>query len=330
MDWHVVESLPVHENIKAGTGDLERLYDNYRRSIHNLGKQGINVITYNFMPVFDWFRTDVTYRLPDNAQTLRFDPLEMVVFDVFLLKRKSASADYSDQQLTEAEELFKGMSEEEKHRLSRSALMALPGSEKALTPEYVFGMMSRFEGVGPDALRTNLIDFLRAVVPAAVESGVFLAIHPDDPPFPILGLPRIVSTASDFEAFLTAVPEVENGLCFCTGSLGARKDNNVIEMYERWSDRVHFLHLRNTSHSDDGSFIEAPHLAGDTDMYVLMKDIVSAMQRQGRSIPMRPDHGYKMAHEMQVDCYPGYSYAGRAKGLAELRGLELAIQRSTD
>lgn len=322
MDWHVVESLPVHENIKAGRGDLTRLYDNYSQSISNLGKYGVRVITYNFMPVFDWLRTDIEHALPDGSLTLRFDPLECAVFDLFLLKRPGAEEDYSEEVLQSAESLYKKMAGEQRDHLYRNLLMALPGAKEALTPRYVFEMLDRFEGVDQEALRDNLVAFLEAVIPAAERAGVVLAIHPDDPPFPVLGLPRVVANAQDLEFFLTRVPSKANGLCFCTGSLGSRADNDIVQLFQKWSDRIHFLHLRNTTVKADGSFTEVAHLEGDTDMHALMQQIVSAMQEQQRSIPMRPDHGVKMSHELHVKTYPGYTFAGRAKGLSELRGLE--------
>ena len=326
MTWTVVESLPVHEDIKRGGGRRDELIENYRVSLRNLAECGIEVVTYNFMPVLDWVRTDVRYTLPGGAEALRFEPLAFAVFDLFLLQRPGARLDYPDEQIREAENCFAEMSSSARDTLFATAMLGLPGSSEAFRRDELLEALESYSGIDFAVLKSNRFHFLREVVPTAREVGIGLAIHPDDPPFPVLGLPRVVSTERDLAEILTAVDDPANGLCFCTGSLGARADNDVVGMLDAFGDRINFLHLRNTAKAADGSFHEADHLDGDTDMTAVVRGVLQLMQRSGRSIPMRPDHGHRMLGDLERDYYPGYSEIGRLKGLAELRGLEMGLE----
>ncbi len=329
MVWEVVESLPVHEDIKRRSGNCEAYLENYRQSLRNLSACGIKVVTYNFMPLLDWVRTEVSRELPNGAKALYFNHDEFAIFDLFLLQRPGAEEEYAPEEITRLRVKFQEMSEATRQRIFHNVLLGLPGSDDAFTPEIVLAELKKYEGVGEEELRSNLIHFLEAVTPTAEEVGIKMAIHPDDPPFPVLGLPRIVKTEADIAKFLDAVPSPANGLCFCTGSLGARQDNDLVAMARRFGSRVHFLHLRNTLRDEEGNFMEAEHLGGNTDMYALMKEWVALMQREGRRIPMRPDHGHQILDDLEKTTYPGYSAIGRLKGLAELRGLEYAVAQST-
>jgi len=326
LTWSVVESVPVHEDIKKRTGNFKKYIKNYKQSIRNLSECGIDTVCYNFMPVLDWTRTDLAYRMPDRSLALRFDRAKFAAFELFILKRHGAEKDYSITEITRAKQAFDNMDAAAKEKLANNIIAGLPGAEEGYSLEQFQSALDCYVDIDDKALRTNLYAFIKEIAPVAEEAEVFLAIHPDDPPFPVLGLPRVVATAQDLEFFLTRVSSRANGLCFCTGSLGSRADNDILELFQKWADRVHFLHLRNTKVKADGSFMEVAHLEGDTDMRDLMHQIVSAMQEQQRSIPMRPDHGVKMSHEAHISTYPGYTFAGRAKGLAELRGLELGCQ----
>lgn len=321
MEWRVVESLPVHEAIKRHDVDCGRLLDAYRQSLLHLAQCGVSVVAYNFMPVFDWLRTDVASPLRDGSNTLRFDPHHLAAFDVFVLARDGAEADYSPAVLEGARTL----SRLQRDRVAATVLMGLPGSDEPFTLEGVRGALATYRGIDAVAMRHNLGRFLEAVVPTAEEVGVRLAIHPDDPPFGVVGLPRVVSTADDLDWILGAVPSPANGLCFCTGSLGARRDNDVPAMLRRFGERVHFLHLRNTRRDESGGFCESGHLEGDTDMVSVMRAVLETMQRRGESIPMRPDHGLQMLDDLGKRATPGYTAIGRLKGLAELRGLEMGL-----
>lgn len=325
LTWTVVESLPVHEDIKKGKATREHLIANYKQSIRNLAAEGIKVITYNFMPVLDWLRTDLNYPMPDTTTALRFERAAFVAFDLFMLGRPGAKYDPSEEQT--ARHWYSNASDADKTRVYQSCLQGLPGSKVAFTPEQVLTELAEYGEISPEQLRQNLLFFLNEVCPVAEEEGVKMAIHPDDPPYPVLGLPRIMSTEADVERLLEGCPSPANGLCFCTGSYGARADNNIPKMLTRFGSSVHFLHLRNTKRDENGDFFEADHLAGDTDMFAVMKLLVELMHRENRSIPMRPDHGHTMMEDAQKDIYPGYGVLGRMKGLAELRGLELAVQR---
>lgn len=329
LTWTVIESLPVHEDIKKRKNHYRQYIENYKTSLRNVGACGLKVVTYNFMPILDWLRTDIAFELANGSRALKFERLAFVAFDLFLLKRPGAESDYSQDEVHRAKQYFDGLEESDKTRIFRNALLGLPGSDVPFTPNEVLTALREYSDIDSVKLRENLIHFLEEVAPVAEESGLSLAIHPDDPPYPVLGLPRIVSTQDDLRNLLEAVPLNSNGLCFCTGSLGARPDNDIVAMLREFGDRVHFLHLRNTRRDSEGNFFEADHLDGDTDMYAVVDEVVRIMRRRGQSIPMRPDHGHQMLDDLNKTTYPGYSAIGRLKGLAELRGLELGVLRST-
>ncbi len=325
LDWTVVESLPVNETLKTRSGDWDRLIDQYRQSLRNLAACGIRVVTYNFMPLLDWTRTDLGWELPDGARALRFEAVAVAAYDLFILRRPGAADAYDAATQAAAEARYAAMDDAARATLERTIIAGLPGSEEGFTSPQFLRAIETYADIDAARLRANHIAFLEAVCPLADELGVQLVVHPDDPPFPIFGLPRVVSTEADVADLFARVPNASNGLCLCTGSFGVRADNDLPGMVERLGSRIGFLHLRSVEREADGAFHEAAHLEGGAQMAAVVAAVHRLSVREGRSIPMRPDHGHQMLDDLNRTTNPGYSLLGRMRGLAELRGLERGI-----
>ncbi len=328
LQWSVVESVPVHENIKTRSKDFKTYIQNYKETLKNLSSEEITTVCYNFMPVLDWTRTDLAYTLPNGAKALRFEIQALVAFDCFILKRPGASSDYNQVQLERGAFYYKHLSKKDKELLTKTIIAGLPGAEEEYSLKQFQQALDAYQNIDQNILAQNLRLFLDEIIPFAEQLGILMAIHPDDPPFSIFGLPRVVGTSSDIRRILTQTPSPSNGITFCTGSFGVKKDNNLVQMIRDFEDHIHFVHLRSTQRDEEGNFYEANHLEGDVPIYEVMKELSLLQQKRERPIPMRPDHGHQMLDDLHKKTNPGYTGIGRLKGLAELRGLELGIAKS--
>ena len=326
LTWSVVESVPVHEQIKTRTGDYLQLIENYKQTLRNLAAEGVYTVCYNFMPILDWTRTNLEYLLPNGAKALLYEKKAVIAFDLFILQRPEARQEYSPEEITAADSYYTNLSPEAKQLILENILKGLPGSEIGYTLDEFRAMLKTYTGIDANQLANHLRLFLDAITPVAEEEGCFLCIHPDDPPFSLYGLPRVVSTAADARRILSQTPSIHNGLTFCTGSYGVRLDNDLPAMVREFGERIHFLHLRSTRNDAAGNFYEDNHLDGNVDMVAVIQEVLIWQEKRKKRIPMRPDHGHQLLDDLNKKTVnPGYTAIGRLKGLAELRGVEEAL-----